>query len=1704
MIQFNKTIFQLTKRLVLVVTFISLSSTTWAGGFHGGVLGWIGDGRGTHTSTVTVQASNPAAGSVYVSTSNIPQNDDETYNVEGLGSSANQYCTDELYGILAFDDYDEHVYYVAAIPNANTNYLWDGWYDGSTKILTSSVSALPAIDADPNKDNTKDNTVSKTYIARWLCPTVQSVSPISKEKTINNKTPYEEPVNFTVTEALSNENFTYSTSNNNFGYKDISLVGETLAIKYTYTPTGVHTAHNQNVTWYSGPATPNVGTLTLTSNYRGSAEKPSAKSFTLTVKEDYTPWFEMTNTEVTFENTLPGISTSNLANNAKLEPNSTTWNYAASQGIPTTDEGTDPNSSDDDKLVNGCIWTLWIDGTNADCFSINGTPDENGKYHPANGKPIVTFTPPIEVNADQNNFTATLHITCEYYDAEGNIIPALDKNGETWNNTKLERTVTLNGEAIVTPSVLIGNSTKATILFDNVVCGTPLKYSDGSDVEIKSISYITNIENLTDTFPQEDQYITIMPDRSTTKTISALLSGDITPGTHTATFKTEGIVDGHDYSATLTVTANVILATPVLSGYAGNASAHLEWEPISGATGYTLYYQQGETIIVGQGTSVDCNTNTTAEISLENDKLYSFIVVAEYDNNTALNQESNVITLRPTNFPEIITYANRVTTLNTGTDQDGAIDGSNHPYMTKRKVDVTAAFSNEETKIALFDYLVIFGETKFGTGSHTPTSTASSSATTPCYIYEKQSDNKSYKIRKINNANDVEMNKDNKHPGLSNIDATKDADKKLSIYFTGFCPFASTGNTWDENAVVHIIGNSETQVDIYLDNAQIFARPKNNNGTKTISLADAFPTFTTNTGGYMNGSGAVFAFSSDVTCNVGIHICGNNILKSHDGITTSGTYTQTFELGLIGKEYTNKFNGTYTQKSSPIQVLPTAFSTHINLQIDDIWPDKKLQNGVLKLQTNDASTSLIDLGNENSRITFEGGQIKFDNSENIILASYKKSIRTDEKVLIATGTGKNDVDEVEQIRTIYGVTSASTTPDQDTQASHDVNTGKLLSTASSVSFKDGTFTATKTLTVPAETKIDGGSYPSCEFATTMENTYGKELHKIPANITSDVATIDNGLAVFTDGLIGFKKLMDNVYPDANWHDETTELGAHFASLSTYYDGANRSYGYSSLAPDAENTVYLMLPKDGDPTIKQWAVSGPAFEATIEGTTTSLQGDPIKIHCTSQTEANTFGKTYKMLYVETDGYTASAIPANTAEGNKYQLSYSTSSDKTITATITSDFAPAVINNQKNYIVSDKVYMMKPIVATDWMLFCPPFDVANIYIIEAYPEAQLIKDFATTPDKNGNITSIKTPEEIAAARKAQSQRWMDLYLWWWNYANTGTNAEDFFAEDGYGSFVDSWMEYEQERTGAANAAYTPVIDKLCHFMGKEATYPGGLAWYNAAHYYLYESNGAWQKVGDKYETTWNTVITYPDGTNAIMKAGKVYALNFPYNTIGGHNPNTTWDYWTGKYILIESTTKTNGHTIRGAEYDMIGIKSTEDGKNAWLCGNATFADKSITDTDADQVWTVKNYYGGSNLEDETIAVNTHTVERQNANQTVSLKPTQSFLLASPTAQANMIAKTINYRTGEIIYEKLEDPNTGDIETGLPTILNGMTLIVEPTSEGLTITPIKEQQVMLFDAGGKMIFSKHLSAEENVTLPTGVYVVRGEYEQVKAIKK
>ena len=1713
MIQINKTFFQFTKLLAIVVMLIGVSNTVWAGGLHSTYTGWPINGS-RHYSKVEVEKSHIAAGTVYVYTADKPT---------GETLSAEDNCNNHTYvDYVAFSSSDKHEYNLSVTDNGK--YLWVGWYlvDGDSEIQETKeanhTTSVTAISTNSQKPTTKK------YKAKWLLPTVASVDLSNKNITIYEKTSQTQPITFSLVDDVSKDNFTLSaTPNPPFASTTVTYETGSYSTGLQYTPTGVHTAYQSS--YMTSELTANVGTLTLKSNYTG-AGTASSKSFTWTVREDYTPWFEMQNTECVFASVTVGTPSTSISEGT-ISPSITTWNYAAKQAYPTMDEGDDPTSPEDNKLVEGTIWKIKLTNNPNNIFTIDATKtegeDEEGWYKVTKNQltianqTLITFTPPLNATTD-DVYTATLNVKCEYYDAVGNIIPALQKNGNDWGNELLQ-TVTLKGEAMLVPSILLNNKEEESVAFDAVVCGsTPLKYSNGTEVTAKDITYITNIsaEDLQQSITGDGKdYFDIDVDREEAK-ISVTLKSNITPGTHSATLTISGTYVDKDENgeettgiktATLTITANVILANPVLSGYAGNATAHLEWDAIAGATEYDLYYQRGSTINVGEGTR-ESTTSTSLDLSeLENTREYAFILVAK---NGTLTSVSNVLILRPDNIPNTIDYKNRITSLYTGTDHDLSKNNGIHPkngefpYMTKRKVDVSAAF-DANTEEALFDYVVIFATTN-GTENEDQgyDDVSYTTAKTPCYVYQR-TDDITYTLKKLRGSDpSYEMNNANKHPYFTIPDDNDDDEYDgfsipadgLSIYMTGYCPYASTGSTWKENAVMHITGSSETKVDIYLDNAQIFARPKKNNGTVEIGLDEKEggdpeePTIMQNwldaTNGFMKGSGAVFAFTST---NYGfapkIHIARYNTLKSHYGVTLNN-YVQ---LKIDGKN--NTFYGEYKQYSSPIQCLPTSLNTPVNLTIDDVWPFNMRMNGSLKLETSHTDAPLVDLGLSESSMSFAGGKITLQNNNGVSVASHNIHIRTDN---ITTSKGSGN-----QSTTIYGASTAAN-QNSGTKATH--SGGKEMGDIT-VRFADGTYSSTTTLTVPTQTIVEGGSY-NCTFATTMYNSLDTETRKpltlIPTDIPSTVATVNenNGVAMFTDGLNSFKDLMDYIYPNANWKDQDNPK--HYASLSTYYDGANKSYGYSSLTPDAENKVYLMLPKEGQPTVKKWAISGPDFTATTGDKRTNQQTENT-IHCTSQKE-NNFGKTYNMLYMETDGYTQSAV----ADGSGYEMSYGEGENK-ISATITSNCATAQIKNSYEYIISDRVYIMKPLVATDWMLFCPPFDVANVYIVEAYPEKQLIEDY-----KGDNKVSIPAAN-IQAARKAQAQRFMDLYVYWYNYGELQGGSDYFYdeANDALGQFIMDWAEYETKRgkdgVAVTGNAYQPVINKLQHFMGYEdSAYPEGMHWWDA-NYFLYESVGAWTPTtsGD-YTPTWNEVKKPSKDNNAIMKAGKVYAMNFPYNVIGGHNPNTTWDYWTGKYIIIESTKRPKGHTIKGGSYDMQGIKTT-DANKAWMCGNPTFTALSVTASDENQVYTVENNYGGTTIDgtDTTIVVNSYTMIR-NENGGISIPSTKGFVLANPPAPVNMRARSINYKSGEVEYEKIDNPDDDNpgLGSGVPTIMNGMTLIVEPTSEGLTITPIKEQHVMLFDADGKMIFSKHLSAEENVTLPTGVYVVRGEYEQVKAIKK
>lgn len=386
---------------------------------------------------------------------------------------------------------------------------------------------------------------------------------------------------------------------------------------------------------------------------------------------------------------------------------------------------------------------------------------------------------------------------------------------------------------------------------------------------------------------------------------------------------------------------------------------------------------------------------------------------------------------------------------------------------------------------------------------------------------------------------------------------------------------------------------------------------------------------------------------------------------------------------------------------------------------------------------------------------------------------------------------------------------------------------------------------------------------------------------------------------------------------------------------------------------------------------------------------------------------------------------------------------------------------------------------PIEAAKWTLITPPFDVANVYIIESYPEAQLIKDFK---GKRGRIPT----EYIAAARRAQAQRLMDLYTFWYYEEKGIGDAFDFFGTgdgytNGYGRFVNAWMEYEKNANWKLDSTgnYTPVIEKLIHFTGKNGTYPDGKNWLYA-NYYLYKSTNEWNYQEGKFTTQWDTVTTPLGGSDPIMSKGQTYAMHFPFNSLNGkHDPDQTWDYWTGKYILVESTpgTPEQPHTISGKDNAVNLIEGLPlRSETAVLQGNASFA--KITPSTSYAIWALEK-------------------------RETSLSPAQGALISNFTEPVGLRAIGVHYETGRVIYDSIPQEETEqEIPTSIPTIMDGLSLVVETIDGGLRITPAQPQQVLLYNAAGQLILNQYLTSTKEVLLPAGVYIIPTGTQQPKRV--
>ena len=1003
-------------------------------------------------------------------------------------------------------------------------------------------------------------------------------------------------------------------------------------------------------------------------------------------------------------------------------------------------------------------------------------------------------------------------------------------------------------------------------------------------------------------------------------------------------------------------------------------------------------------------------------------------------------------------------------------------------------VNLTNAFATDGT--AMFDYLFIFGETTAPNGetnitlpkkgSSDGSTNIGSNAITPLIVYKKATNaNDEYKgyqyVGKVDNVNTAEkavvedvIVKDTAGTVYVNVQ-----DTALRVYMTGFAPYATTGYTKNQEGVFLFRGTHSAKLDLYLEDFHVSSRNKTMNGNGFYGDKEGGDTYSES---YARGSGGVLVFENVdkqeelqyfQPFEVSIHTIGHNLLNSNHGCFFA------LQVGNVTamKAY---------QVSSPIQVhmhtKEHARKTKTTLNFDDIWPtavnasneitDSKRTNGFLALKKQANNAPSIDLGNPYTEVNFKGGQIELQNSQ-IGSDTYKTTLA------ISYRAGFFGADEA-------GI-----------ELCHGIGTDAVDGT---VNFIDGTITVEKMKVAEAyrqyylmDTLPDGSEseYTSC--LRTPKNTFvtGGSLCRIRAcqHVTSKGgAPKDTKNGSLLGQYVYTMQLTDEI-------DEVTKLVTKISyptsidNLAEYQERHGYEYGLKSVTPDANNQLYFWIPEqfgvevEKDVFMATWKACMTEIGAGIAGVAEGSVGGDIEV------DANEEVKYF--LYCQLDQDIYDVINDGIGEGKDKQYTYKAPIEVPAAAkeyfkgTYTR-WAPNEVGTEmqhqvlsdSTYTITDHVYYITTATADIWQTFTAPFDVANIYVVESFSEDSLEK--------------VGTRAEIL---KEQAKHNADFAAFFAVAMAMGTDK----SFDGIYQSYRKWATI-QDRDSLhiwdGDGDYTPLrsMQELIPYYGSN---------WRDANFYLNVNNGKWVISDNEFgfESKWEML---PDTTMAdgiLLHKGKTYSLMFPYcpgceTTL---DERTYWDYWSGKFLIFESTAAPQ--TINGRDFlneTKVGnvFTATPNANEVLVTGNSTFAYLDGKDKDIYKYMPEFNdeyfeHISSNNVLDKTIY------------------PTAAFLYGDvPTSPSGAPARKVT-RTGQIIYDKENTPTDVNPGGNIPTVGGGNDLFITSTVAGINIAVAEPQQVRVMSATGVIIFSGMVQAAVDVALPaTGVYVITGENEVHKIL--
>ena len=1101
---------------------------------------------------------------------------------------------------------------------------------------------------------------------------------------------------------------------------------------------------------------------------------------------------------------------------------------------------------------------------------------------------------------------------------------------------------------------------------------------------------------------------------------------------------------------------------------------------------------------------------------------------------------------------------------NPNIDYKYTFHGSNYTDYSYHQVDLTNAFAADGT--ALFDLLFVYGETTTIDAAMDITAPAGdkgSNARTPYYVYVRDVDaygnyDRYRFVTMVDNANvgdktvisgiissttEESVEGETNH-GSAEVKYINVTDKPLSVYITGFAPYATTGYTKGDEGVFFFRGKHGSKLDIYLEDAHIFARNKMKDGQPFYTRGDERnPTFTE---GYARGSGGVLVFECldvfeeiDKTASfeVSIHTIGNNLLKSNYGCFN-------FFFGM------DPF-----QISAPIHVRLHSedhLLSKTTLNFDDIWPtqldaerkiaNSKRTNGFLGLKKLNNNAPSIDLGNPYTTVNFNGGQVQLQNAQ-IVSTNYKTTLA------ISYRAGEYGGDKV-GLRFAYGI------------GTDDVG--------GTVNFYDGTITVEPML-VKEEYKnyyfIDKDEHgneikkqvgtitngdqtlPVYEYQTTClrcpknTNVYGGSICWLRAcqHVTSKGGAPAGGGGVDVGQYIyefnsdqGDKKdentqLVTSIQFPANINIQnadgsTSTLESYF---NVYYPKNAQDkgeYGLKSITPDDKGKLYFWIPEgyggvtaEKDKFLTTWKACMTEISAGMNGITGTVGGN-------TAVEKNEEIK--YMLYCQIDQNISNVITAGEGEGDKKKYSYSApvkvpavaqafygSSYTSLSPTSVGDELQNEVVSAKPYEVTDKVYYITTATADVWQTFTAPFDVAKIWVVETYSEAELKKLAKQATDNGQNART--------AVLLAQAEHNADFAAFFGVAMAIGTSDP---LETIFNDFKE-WGEIQDKKeVDRNNTPREPLYDgnETYTLRDRHKLIPyNGNNW-SEANFYLNHNTADWEitdvnEYGDPIFTVHWEIPTV-DAEGVLLRKGETYSMLFPYCSGCWKTEKDAegqmhvverdfWDYWSGKFLIFESvdysTRNDKVHVIEGSDYikedwteeelenlnlDGVFIPSNmpETGK-AKVTGNSTFA---YLNTEREDMLT---YYPEAN--NEAFLYNSGDI----------IYPASTFLLAPyiPENLHGMPARGV-MRTGQIIYEQPNDDNNGTTTGGnMPTVGGGNDLFVTSIAGGINIAVAAPQQVRVISSTGAVLYSGMVQTSVDVAIPTtGVYVVAGENEVQKIL--